>query len=86
MEQISLMKRGVSKAKPWQSAHNYGLAVDFVGWNLSAGWNWLPADHNDWKVIGDIANNLGLLRPIAWDKPHVEHPLWTSIKERLVTF
>lgn len=84
LEQVSLMKRGVSKAAPWQSAHNYGMAVDFVGWSLPRGWFWEPADHPDWKVIAEIATGLGLGRPIAWDKPHVEHPLWSSIKQRVV--
>lgn len=84
MEQVSLRQRGVSKAGPWQSAHNYGLAVDYVGWNLKDGWNWQPADHDDWKMVGTIANNLGLMRPIRWDKPHVEHPIWTAVKSKLI--
>lgn len=82
--QLDMMKRNVSKAAPWQSAHNYGMAVDFVGWNPAAQWNWKPADDPDWGLIGKIAVNAGMLRPIKWDKPHVEHPLWTSIKHLVV--
>lgn len=82
--QLDMVKRNVSKALPWQSAHNYGMAVDFVGWNPAEQWNWQPADSPDWGMIGRIAVNAGMLRPIAWDKPHVEHPLWTSIKKLVV--
>lgn len=84
LEQINLLKSKTSKAGPWQSAHNYGMAVDIVGWNLRDGWNWQPADSQDWKEVGVIAVNAGLFRPIAWDKPHVEHPLWSSIKRQVV--
>lgn len=83
-QQIDLVRRNVSKAMPWQSAHNYGMAVDFVGWNEKDGWNWQPADSRDWQIIGQIATNAGMLRPITWDKPHVEHPLWHSLKRQLV--
>lgn len=82
--QLDLVKRNVSKAGPWSSAHNYGLAVDFVGWNKGELWNWQPADSADWKEIGVIATNAGMLRPITWDKPHVEHPLWHSVKKLLI--
>lgn len=82
--QLDMVKRNVSKAGPWQSAHNYGLALDFVGWNPEAKWNWQPADSEDWKMIGIIATNAGMLRPITWDKPHVEHPLWTEVKKKLI--
>lgn len=84
LEQLTYVRQRTSKAMPWQSAHNYGMAVDFAGWNKAEGWNWKDAEDPDWKLIGVIAVNAGMLRPIAWDKPHVEHPLWTSIKRQVV--
>lgn len=81
-DQIGLVKRGVSKAGPWQSAHNYGLAVDYVPWTLS-GWDWDDPTH-DWKYLDDVVLTRGLLRPIRWDRPHVEHPVWRSVSRQLV--
>ena len=74
-----------TKARGWQSAHNYGLAVDFVPLsdpkNLSS-WSW-DGPH-DWDTLKYWANQLGLISTIAWDKPHVEHPIWASIKRQVV--
>ena len=74
-----------TKAKGWQSAHNYGLAVDFVALsdpkNMSS-WSW--EGHHDWDTLREIANSVGLICAIKWDKPHVEHPIWTGIKRQVV--
>lgn len=74
-----------TKARGWQSAHNYGLAVDFVplkdAANLSS-WDW--HERHDWTLIRDIAVNLGLSAPISWDLPHVEHPAWQAIKGHVI--
>lgn len=70
-----------TKAKAWQSAHNYGLAVDFVAW-IDGKWSWDEAA--DWAGLARAANDLGLMVPIKWDRPHVEHPIWTAVKNSLV--
>lgn len=74
-----------TKAKGWQSAHNYGLAVDFVPLRDATAltsWDW--GDQHDWLFLKEAATATGLISTIRWDKPHVEHPLWQSIKRQLV--
>lgn len=72
--------RGVSKAQAFQSAHQYGLAVDFVP--LVAGkWDW--NSNHDWDFLDGAANLFGLRRTISWDRPHIEHPLWWEVKKLL---
>lgn len=78
--QLAAKVRGVSKAGPWESAHNYGLAVDFVPW-VDGKWSW-DGDH-DWDFLRDCATNRGLLNNISWDRPHVEHVLWREVRQRL---
>lgn len=82
-DQTALVRRGVSKAGPWQSAHNYGLAVDFVAWDADKqAWSW--AEEEDWKFLKEAAIGCGLVHPISWDRPHVEHPIWRAISRQLV--
>lgn len=84
--QKEMIRTGVSKAAPWQSAHQYGLAVDYVCLKDAGNpnsWFWPDANHPDWAVLGELATNLGLLRDIAWDKPHVEHPIFRVIKRHV---
>lgn len=70
-----------SKADAWQSAHQYGLAVDYVPW-MDGRWDW--HDGHDWDALDAVVHNCGLVRPIRWDRPHVEHPIWRSIKRQLI--
>ena len=70
-----------TKAKAWQSAHNYGLAVDYVAFE-NGKWSW--SQHHDWAGLKTAAINRGLLVPIQWDRPHVEHPVWFQIKQFVV--
>lgn len=88
--QADLLAKGTSKAGPWQSAHQVGLAVDFVPYLTAsqarqhtghgmAGWHWPSNGHSDWDVLTDIAENYGM-KTIAWDRPHVEHPLFDKIQ------
>lgn len=77
-----------TKARPWQSAHQYGLAVDFACRRIvkdhapGEGWYWL--DDAPWGQLKSLARGEGLDIPIAWDKGHVEHPIWNKIKAYLV--
>ena len=87
--QAHLLTEGTTKVGPWKSAHNYGLAVDYVprrivSFNRSGHavreWHWPPVEHDDWQVLAELAAQHGLLTPIRWDKPHVEHPYWQQIR------
>lgn len=69
-----------TKAGPWSSAHNYGLAVDYVPW-VDGKWSW--GDGHDWRFLHDVAVNFGGMHQIAWDKPHVEHPIWHAVRRQL---
>ena len=86
--QAHLLSKGTTKVGPWKSAHQYGLAVDFVPRRIvsfSGGaavreWHWPPAEHDDWQILAELAAAHGLRTPIVWDKPHVEHPYWQQIR------
>lgn len=69
-----------TKAGPWQSAHNYGLAVDYVP-VVDGKWTW-DGDH-DWDFLRDCATNRGLINNIRWDRPHVEHAIWHAVRSQL---
>lgn len=70
-----------TKARAWQSAHNYGLAVDYVPF-VDGKWSW--DERHDWDALDFCARQRGLLRPIKWDRPHIEHPIWWAVKAHLV--
>lgn len=75
-----------TKARAWQSAHNYGLAVDYVALRdpsaVADTWDW--SNHHDWATLKEIATAVGLLAPIGWDKPHICHPIWFGVKGHLL--
>lgn len=76
--QAHLISVGTTKAGPWQSAHQYGLAVDFVP--IHAGrWTWDGVPTDAWEWMRSEARSLGLRTPIAWDLPHLEHPDWPRV-------
>ena len=71
-----------TKAGPWESAHQYGLAVDFacrvINDNGSLGeWCW-PVEA-PWDELRRLARSVGLDIPISWDKGHVQSPIWDQI-------
>ena len=81
--QRHLLSEGTTKAGPWESAHQYGLAVDFDHpARTIREWYWPAAEHDDWKVLSELAAQHGLLTPITWDKPHVQHPYWQQIRKK----
>ena len=94
MRQRDLIKKGVSKAGPFQSAHQFGLAADFVphlspeeahrlsdltGERVFPGWNWHSS--HDYRFLATSAQLFKLTVPIAWDPCHVEHPNFTKLRE-----
>lgn len=81
--QTELKKAGVSRAGPGQSAHNFGLACDFVPYSRAiGGWHWPNADWPGWRALRDAAALYGLhcqTIGLEWDKPHVQVPNWRKI-------
>lgn len=78
-----------TKAGPWQSSHQYGLAVDFAGLRiidqmiLPGSWAWDQVPEALWLRLKREAVRFGLDVPIAWDRGHVEHPLFADYRKLL---
>lgn len=72
-EELFRQRPPVTHVGAWHSAHQYGLAVDFVPYG-SKGWNW--AETAEWHYLRTSAALFGLRNPFDWDRAHVEHPLW----------
>lgn len=94
IRQRDMFAKGVSKAGPFQSAHQFGLAVDFVpfvspdeaarlskltGERHFPGWNWHSS--HDYSFLAASAKLFKLAVPITWDLCHVEHPNWQKLRE-----
>lgn len=73
-------KPPVTKAGPWESAHQYGLAADIVA---SSGGLWSWHEKEDWDFLAERARIHGLSVPIPWDRPHVQHPRFRDFMEVL---
>lgn len=70
-----------TSAGAFQSAHQYGLAVDFVPYVMIGGkmaFSW-DKDH-DYDFLRKTAWKHNLLVPIGWDKCHVQHPLFEELR------
>ena len=89
--QAELFAKGTTEARPGQSAHQFGFAVDFVPYlsqsegvalGVRPGWYWPKPEDSDWEVLAELAAQHGLLCPASWDKPHVEFPGWREIRKR----
>lgn len=77
--QSELLRTGKTKAGPFTSAHQFGLAVDFVpmpGGKLS--WD-VSVEH--WDMLRRFATRRGLINTIPWDRAHVEHPLFVRVRQ-----
>lgn len=80
--QEELFRQGKTRARSWQSAHGYGLAVDFVPWTADRGWHWdVPSEV--WDHLRQRAHEYGLRNEIAWDRAHVEHPMFEVVRRSL---
>lgn len=60
----------VTKAKAWQSNHQYGLAEDRVFW-INGVWTWDEPEPGAWAAYHALARSVDLL-PLDFEKPHVE--------------
>lgn len=62
----------ITHARPWQSFHQYGLAVDLV---LKTGkvWSWDDKGTNaaKWQRMHEVARKHGMV-PLAFEKPHIQ--------------
>lgn len=93
-EQAALYAQGrtkpgkvVTNAKPGQSMHNHGLAIDVVP--LRAGkpvWGTTGEDGKLWKRIGEIGEKVGLEWAGRWttmrEYPHFQHPQASALRKR----
>lgn len=68
--QTGVRGKTVTRAQPWQSFHQYGLAVDFV-FHVDNKWSWNEPKYGMWKELTVRAEHLGL-RSLSFEKPHVE--------------
>lgn len=80
----------VSNAKPGESPHNYGLAIDVVPYEYVKLTNWNP-NGPKWEELKAVANSMGLKMGVVLadgsaDKPHVELPEWRKHKDWLQTW
>jgi peptidoglycan L-alanyl-D-glutamate endopeptidase CwlK len=71
----------VTNAKAGQSAHNYGLALDFVP--IVDGKPEWSGKHSHWQMAGSLAPTYGLEWAGTWTRfrelPHVQVPGWRSL-------
>ncbi len=81
MRQLNLQV-GATNATEYQSAHQFGLAVDFVVWDPNTKWSW--KDAHPWHKLAEYAQRRGLRVPIAWDRVHVEHPVWPQLRAHML--
>ncbi|MGL5363474.1 MAG: M15 family metallopeptidase, partial [Bosea sp. (in: a-proteobacteria)] len=67
-----LSRKPVTNARPWQSFHQYGLAVDII-LNIKGKWSWDTSGKNaaGWDLLQKYGKEAGL-RPVPWEKPHLE--------------
>ena len=77
--QTKLFKEGKSRARAWMSAHQYGLAVDFVPWTLDRGWHWDPPK-GAWDDLRKAATKCGIINDLDWDRAHCEHPWFRELR------
>lgn len=73
----------VTKARPWSSYHQYGLAVDLV-LHEHNNWSWddKGPKRSWWTRMQEIGRNNGL-EPLSWELPHLQLRA-TSIDELYV--
>lgn len=62
----------VTKARPWSSYHQYGLAADFV-LKINGSWSWetTGALGAHWDALHEIGRRHGL-EPLSWELPHLQ--------------
>ncbi len=79
-DQEAAFRRGVTKARAFESAHQFGLALDFVPLGDGNKFVWPDPSDREWDQLRARARGFGLLNNIEWDRPHVEHRLWQRVR------
>lgn len=62
--------RTVTRAMPWHSAHQYGLAADLV-FKVEGRWTWSEPGPNMWSRLAGLAKGAGL-QTLSFEEPHVQ--------------
>jgi peptidoglycan LD-endopeptidase CwlK len=62
--------RTVTRAMPWQSAHQFGLAADLV-FKVAGRWTWSEPGPHMWSRLPDLAHKAGLVT-LSFEMPHVQ--------------
>lgn len=67
-----LFAQGRSRARAWESYHQFGLAVDYVLWVNNA-WSWSSTGvySRYWKRLPQLGGELGL-EPLPGEMPHLQ--------------
>lgn len=80
MRQLEALRNNTTRAGMYESAHQFGLAVDFVPWD-NGNWSWKDGPH--WDFLRAKAHHYKLRCELSWDRAHVESPLWADYKSCL---
>jgi hypothetical protein len=75
----------ITKAPPFMSAHQWGLAVDF-GWIINGKKVFDTPDQNVWKTLYAIAqtqNSEDIAKSVPFDKAHIQSKAWHSIQANI---
>ena len=62
-----------TRARAWESFHNYGLACDYAVLGSDGRWVWPPANDPRWDEFQALAQSCGL-HHLSFERPHVEIP------------
>lgn len=62
----------VTRARAWESFHQFGCAVDYV-FKVDGNWTWTEPTAGMWKQYQAIGQGLGL-RALSFETPHLEFP------------
>lgn len=60
----------VTYARPGESPHNYGLAIDVLP---------VPDTSRNWKRLRKTAADVGFSLLGEWDPGHLQHPQWPQV-------
>jgi peptidoglycan L-alanyl-D-glutamate endopeptidase CwlK len=62
--------RTVTRALPYHSAHQHGMAADLV-FKVAGNWTWDEPEPGLWRRLGELAAAAGL-ETLSFEKPHVQ--------------
>jgi peptidoglycan L-alanyl-D-glutamate endopeptidase CwlK len=71
--------RTVTRAQPYESAHQWGYAADLV-FHVGGRWSWEEPEAGMWQRMHRMAVRQGLT-PLDFEQPHVQLAGWRLIPE-----